>query len=292
MGVLTPVTRLLPGRRLETGMAAFGTERSTEAMSFRRLVMFDGVANFRDLGGYTTSASQSVRWGRVYRSSALDKMTEKDSGLFLSLGIRTICDLRSARERELSPTMLPPASMANIFPVEIVSSAGRRLKDLVASENPTTEAYREIMVDGYRSYIREHAEQFRRLFELLSDERSYPLLFHCAAGKDRTGIAAALLLAVLGVSLDEIFDDYLLTNSHWHGNSPFAISAPTALLPTIISADRSYLSAALDAIGEDHGSTEQFFESRLGLSPAAVDRLRQLMLEPQTRSPTMSNKRG
>jgi protein-tyrosine phosphatase len=273
-------------------MAAFSTKTSAEAISFRRVVAFDGVANFRDLGGYKTVASLSVRWGRVYRSSALDKMTEDDISLFLSLGIRTICDLRTAHERELAPTILPPASTADIHPIEIVSSAGRRLKDLVASENPTTPAYRAIMADGYRSYIREHAEQFRRLFELLSDEDSYPLLFHCAAGKDRTGVAAALLLAILGVGKDEIFDDYLLTNSHWHGSSPFALSAPPALLPTIVSADRSYLSAALDAIAEDHGSVEQFFESRLSLGAAAVDRLRQLMLEPQTRSPTMSNPRG
>ncbi|MEX0408669.1 tyrosine-protein phosphatase [Aquibium sp. LZ166] len=273
-------------------MAAFVTETGGEAISFRRLVAFDGVANFRDLGGYMTAASRSVRWGRVYRSSALDKMTEDDGSLFLSLGIRTICDLRSAREREQAPTMLPPACKADIHPMEIVSSAGHRLKDLVASESPTTEAYRAIMVDGYRSYVREHAEQFRRLFELLGDEGSYPLLFHCAAGKDRTGVAAALLLAVLGVGRDEIFDDYLLTNSHWHGNSPFARSAPPDLLPTIISAHRSYLSAALDAIGEDHDSIEQFCDARLGLGAAAVDRLRQLMLEPQTRSPTMSNQRG
>lgn len=140
--------------------------------------------------------------------------------------------------------------------------------------------------------MREHAGQFRRLFELLGDERSYPVLFHCAAGKDRTGVVAALLLAVLGVSQEEILADYLLTNHHWHGTSPFALSAPAALLSTIISADRSYLSAALDAITEDHGCLEQFYESQLGLSTAAVDRLRRLMLEPQAQSTTMSNQRG
>lgn len=129
-------------------MTACGTETSVEAISFRRLIAFDGVANFRDLGGYKTAASQSVRWGQVYRSSALDKMTEEDAGLFLSLGIRTICDLRGTSERELSPTVLPSASMADIHSIEIISSAGRRLKDLVASENPTAEAYRAIMVDG------------------------------------------------------------------------------------------------------------------------------------------------
>lgn len=272
-------------------MAAFGTETIAVAVPSRRVLAFDGVANFRDLGGYKTAASLSVRWGRVYRSSALGKMTEEDVRLFLSLGIRTICDLRSARERELSPTVLPPGSVTSIHPVEIVSSAGHRLAELVASENPTTPAYRAIMVEGYRSYVREHAEQFRRLFELLSDEDSYPLLFHCAAGKDRTGVAAALLLAILGVGEDEIVDDYLLTNSHWHGTSPFALSAPAALLPTIIRADPSYLCAALDAIAEDHGSVEEFFEVRLSLGAEAVDRLRQLMLEPQTQSPTMSNPR-
>jgi len=246
---------------------------------WQRLIALRGVSNLRDMGDYPASDGRRVRRGLVYRSAALDKIDEPDTDAFLALGLRTICDFRSPQERDAAPYRRPVGCQAIIHTLEIVSGVGPAMRDLMHSGQATPDAYRALLTQGYRGYVREHTESYRALFARLLDPASYPILFHCSAGKDRTGMAAALLLTALGVDADTVRADYLLTNEHWHGNSPFARSAPAELVTTIIRADERYLAAAFDAIAEDHGTVEAFLEARLGLDAARRTALQNLLLD-------------
>jgi protein-tyrosine phosphatase len=237
------------------------------------------VPNLRDLGGYVSASGRRVRGGWLFRSSALDRLTSEDSGAFLRLNLRTICDFRSPHERHAAPYRRPAGCGATLQSFPIVSSVGSAMRELMMSGRATPETYRALLTQGYRGYVRDHVERFRALFACLLDKSAYPLLFHCSAGKDRTGMAAALVLGALGVDRAAIEDDYLLTNAHWDGGSPFTRSAPPDLVPTIIKADLRYLDAAFDAIAEDHGDFEAFLDKRLGIGAPQRAALQRLLLE-------------
>ncbi len=245
---------------------------------WQRLVPLRGVSNLRDLGDYMTADGRRVRRGQVYRSAALDKIDDADIDAFLALGLRTIVDFRSPQERDVAPYRRPAGCQAAVHTLEIVSGVGPAMRDLMQSGQATPDAYRALLIQGYRGYVRDHTESYRALFARLLDPTAYPVLFHCSAGKDRTGMAAALLLTALGIDFDTVRADYLLTNEHWHGNSPFAQSAPPDLVSTIIRADERYLDAAFAAIAEDHDNVDAFLESRLGVDALGRAVLQHLLL--------------
>jgi protein-tyrosine phosphatase len=245
---------------------------------WHRVVPLAGVSNLRDLGDYATADGRRVRRGRLYRSAALDKLTDADADAFVALGLRTICDFRSPQEREAAPYRPPSGCRATVHSLAIVSSVAPAMRELMNSGRATPDAYRALLTEGYRSYVRDHAEQFRALFACLLDEAAYPVLFHCAAGKDRTGMAAVLVLSALGVDRATVEEDYLLTNVHWNGSSVVARSAPPDLVATIVRADSRYLAAAFDAIEEDHGTIDTFLHQRLGIGAAERAALQRLLL--------------
>jgi protein-tyrosine phosphatase len=165
-----------------------------------------GATNFRDLGGYVGAGGARTRWGRIFRADAL-VLEEPDFEAFSLLGVRAIYDLRSDDEREVTPNRLP-AGQHIVEPIPVMSSTTVPL--------PTID---DMLADGEtflaRIYVRllEHAALiFGRILTSLADEDRLPAVFHCAAGKDRTGMVAALLLSVLGVSEADILDDYELTS--------------------------------------------------------------------------------
>jgi len=189
-------------------------------ISVDRHLAFERLHNFRDLGGYATTDGRTVRWRRLYRSDALSKLRGADWNRFLALGVRTVIDLRYPWEIE-SRGRVPdhdgqayhnlciehrPYDQAALQPsVELVAYLGDR--------------FAEVAADGVK--------ELRRVLELVADEASAPLVFHCAAGKDRTGIVAALVLALLGVPEDDIAADFALTGlaterfvADWRANNP------------------------------------------------------------------------
>ena len=252
---------------------------SAAIAGWRRVIPLAGVSNLRDLGGYRSTDGRSVRRGLVYRSAALNEITDDDGEAFLALGIRTICDFRGPQEREAAPYRRPPGCRAVVHELDIVSATGPAIRELMRSPEASPTAYRMLLIDAYRSFVRDHSERYRALFAQLLDAAAYPLLFHCAAGKDRTGLAAALLLSALGVDRSTVEEDYLLTNQHWHGASPTARAAPPALAATIVKADRLYLEAAFSTIVEDHATIEDFLEHRLGVGASERETLRRQLLE-------------
>jgi protein-tyrosine phosphatase len=173
-------------------------------------VHLDGTANMRDLGGYLTPDGDRVRSGLLYRSDSPHRLAGDDADAFARLGIRTIIDLRSYAELDrLGRPPLGPTVRAYVHtPLRIAApgdgTAGLILADL---QRDGTLALGKL----YCHLVTQSGEELRTILRLLSDEQAYPALFYCVAGKDRTGIVAAIILALLGVPDDAIAADYAAT---------------------------------------------------------------------------------
>ena len=172
-----------------------------EKSSAERVIHTEGTTNFRDLGGYTGYSGKEVTWRTVFRSDSLHGLTEDGVKTFLEQGIRTVVDLRGDKTPEH----------------EDVAGVVSAVKMIHLPWN-TTGAVNGDVSQGYRNFVHDNVGLFREVFLLLADVRNLPLLFHCAAGKDRTGILAALILKSLGVANEIVYADYSLTgelNPDW-----------------------------------------------------------------------------
>ncbi len=164
-----------------------------------------GARNFRDLGGYVAAGGARTRWGRVFRSDAL-VLEESDLETFVELGLRAIYDLRSDAERDITPNRLPAGDLiVELLPLISNANTPPEIDAMLADG----EAF---LADIYLHMLEASAVTFGRILTGLADDARLPAVFHCAAGKDRTGMVAALLLSVLGVAEQEILDDYELTS--------------------------------------------------------------------------------
>ncbi|MBT2291365.1 tyrosine-protein phosphatase [Paenibacillus albidus] len=232
-----------------------------------RMIFTDGIINFRDMGGYRTRDGRTIRWGALLRSADLYELNQQDLRTAEMLGIDWICDLRSDAEVAKRPS---PA----------IGKAVNTNIPFMAEANP--EEMQRIGLDlhsGYKAMILNTAKCALILRELLVEERA-TVLFHCAAGKDRTGVVCALILLTLGVQREVIIEDYELTNLALDGlmqrflnNSKDYIEIVPDLdtIPNIMRA--TFIEAALDAIDEAYGSFEQYLLEGLGISADEIAKL-------------------
>jgi len=262
-----------------------------------RQIILEGARNFRDLGGYTTEDGKRVRYGRIYRSDALDKLTDADYEKLANLHIATICDLRSKVERERDATRWRGSQAPETLVLDIMATDPKS-----AGQDPTREFLKRVMASGATpaTGARELADgmgemaltagplygkMLRRLLE--SDQ---PLLFHCTAGKDRTGMGAALLLKVLGVRQEEIEEDYLLVNKlvpteKYAAEVAKRLEAMAGtkvdpkLLEPYMGTRREWLTGAFAAIDAKYGNFDAYRRSVLGITDAEQKRLRNSLLE-------------
>jgi protein-tyrosine phosphatase len=241
-----------------------------------RVVTMVGASNVRDLGGWPTRDGGRVRFGQVYRSAALHGLTDADMATLTALDIRTICDFRGEGERTKWPSRLP-ANIA-VHELTIAPTIGASLRDLIANRDATRANVVEVMQEAYAAYATSWHHQYRRMFDLVLDCDG-ALLFHCTAGKDRTGFGAALLLSAIGVEDDAIWEDYLATNRLWSGDSELAATLPLEVGATLLSVDRAFLAAAFAAIAAEHASIAAYLETHLGLDDTRRSALRALLVE-------------
>ena len=239
----------------------------------------EGATNFRDLGGYQTGDGRRLKWGRLFRSNGLFALTDKDLDYLSRLNIRLVCDFRAAEEQATAPSRLPEEDPPEVLYLSVRPVAGDGLRELALSAGTEVAdivaAYRAV----YRAYARDHREQFRTFLARLVDGASYPAVFHCMAGKDRTGFAAAMILAALGVPTQTIYEDYLLTNAHWKLRARLPASLSEEAQSAFAAARREYLDAAFEEITESHGSVDAYVEDALGVNEDARERLRAHLLE-------------
>ena len=244
-----------------------------DGSEFPFVVPLQGGSNFRDLGGHRTADGRTVRRGAVFRSAHLGGLTDHDRRQLGKLGVRTIVDLRGVNEAAETPHLIDGLT-CRIVGAHIEPAVGDRIRNAVADGTATPFMMMELFSDHYREYPRRCAPGFRTLFATLSDGRHRPLVFHCTAGKDRTGFASALLLTLLGVRWDDVMEDYLRTNDLWTGHIGRYPELDIDTRAAIIEARTPYLEAAFEVVRADYGSAEAFAERALGLDAPARERLK------------------
>jgi protein-tyrosine phosphatase len=268
-------------------------------VSIRHLPL-EGTPNFRDLGGYETTDGHFVRWGTIYRSGVLSKLTAGDFTYLSQLGIHVVCDFRTATENATAPEIWIPGS--DVEHVSLPIGPGSH-KDSVSSKNdaPSIEAFlatnpspaglKDWLTKTYGGFAFSAAPQYSKVFAELKDEHT-PLLYHCAAGKDRTGVFSALLLLVLGVPEKTVVADYELTNKYLKdgmtgdasqkmiaSSNPAFAHLSLEQRQVLMAADPAYLQSTLRQIQAKYGSFDNYRRSELGVSDRDVENLRSRLLE-------------
>lgn len=249
-----------------------------------------GIHNFRDYGGYR-AAGGTIRRGLLWRSGQHGTATAEDLEAVHALGIRTVIDLRGDTERSAVPCLRHPAFDAAVLfaPGETVGTelapheeAGRGITSVDEAQAAYVELYRNM---PFRPVL---VESLRLYFEALAT-RDGPSLLHCAAGKDRTGLAVALLHELLGVSPEDIAADYLLTNTAGnvaaridsardHIRQRYGAAMTDDAIVTLMSVDARYLDTARAAIRDHHGSVERYAEDVLGVTAERRAQLREKLV--------------
>lgn len=234
----------------------------------RRLLRLQGAPNFRDLGGYRGLDGRAVAWRRIFRSDHLGALTAADQAALAreaGLALR-VCDLRGVAERATAPCAVAQATVHSL-PIE--PTIVQRLTSLLAAGHTLSEADTvALMQQTYRGFVRENAPRYAMLFAHLLADDAAPLVFHCTAGKDRTGFAAALVLLALGVPQDDVMHDYLLTNDLLPEATGPRGAVPEHVVRVLYRVREEFLAAALQAAEEDCGSIDAWLAQRAGLGSA------------------------
>jgi protein-tyrosine phosphatase len=258
------------------------TGGGSAVVAAERRVPLQGAINFRDLGGYRTVDGRVTRWGRVFRSDGLHSLTAQDQDTFKQLGLRVVYDLRLDNERSSHPNLLP--ADADLRSVGLVLSGGTEadgglpaLERLVHGEH--------FVLGTYRDMLREAAPVFGSLLTGLTEPGGLPAVFHCVFGKDRTGLAAALLLTVLGVALPDVLDDYELTGRY---QTEEVVAAALARLEgaglapetaaALFGSPRWIMQTALAEIEATHGSITDFLLGPAQMTSETLATLRALLV--------------
>ena len=244
-----------------------------------RQLDFDAVTNFRDLGGYRTRDGRRVAWRRIFRSGYLHHMTGADVARLREIGIASVLDLRTARDPDQRQE------------VALLESAGIRYHNVPFVTGNSRErelrVYDDFLSMGEEYVYRMRHEEFGRhvveALELIAENGSLPLLFHCHAGKDRTGILAAVLLGALGVVEEDIIGDYTLTAPHIEAlhnrmkNDPATPQDILALPGYVWEAAPESMSLFLATIESDYGSAAGYLAAQ-GADDSLVQRLKNALL--------------
>lgn len=255
--------------------AALGAHTaSAQVNDTLRAVPVKGAVNFRDLGGYTTKQGTHVKWGKVFRSGEISKLTDQDLAVLQQKHIDHVVDFRSDDEVSKAKDRLPAGADY------IQLAAGSEALESFISQLPTLSTGDSLMISFYSKTSHLKAK-YKPFFEdLLTMPDSSALLFHCTAGKDRTGVGAALLLHALGVPDSTIMSDYLLTNAYRKvENEKMVKGMMMAGIKEQVARDlagvkKEYLDAANQAIVKQYGSMDKFLSGEIGLTSADIKKLR------------------
>jgi protein-tyrosine phosphatase len=240
--------------------------------------------NFRDLGGHRALDGKKIRPGLLYRSGQLGTMSKGEADMVLSLGIRTVVDLRSVRESAKCRSVGEGVSTI-CLPIELEAKYRKRVQPVLYRKN-TRAAIASIVASVYAELVKDEMITIQRLFGILAAPHNYPLLIHCRAGQDRTGFVCAIILLSLGVDKDVIIRDYLLSTGYSIPRVRTMARILRAVSLGIVSTDNfeeaftaheKYVQAVFDEIAAAFGTIDGYLKS-CGVPEAALREFRGFVL--------------
>ena len=248
----------------------------TEAVE--RLIALQGAVNFRDLGGYAAGEGMRTRWRVLFRADGLGELTEPDLAVLRALGIRTVIDLRSGSELERGR-----------FDVDAHPVAFHHFPFI--EELPDAEEFDRrpgLLGSQYQEMLRDAGGQILAALEVLAAPDALPAVFHCTAGKDRTGVLSAIVLSLLGVDEPTVVADYALSGEAMERlRAKLIVKYPDSRdvienIDEVFSAEPAQMELLLDHLRERYGSVDTYVAG-LGAGPGVVEGLRAGLLEPASR---------
>ncbi len=268
-----------------------GAVATHPAAAPQRSLELRGAPNFRDIGGYATGDGRHLRWGRVFRSSELSKLTPADAERVDKLDIMAVIDLRTEGERRQSPSIwLRQPQDVYESPKPSLAPVMQKLLREAQTADGARAGIEGFYADMPDSYSAEYAALFHRIAA-----GELPILVHCSAGKDRTGVAVAVLMSAIGVPRDAVLADYALTEKlvpmlPSAGRSAAPVGAATQAtsvlgqLPeesqrVLWRSDPNYLTVALESIDREYGSIDAYVRRGLGVSARDLDTIRAALTE-------------
>jgi len=261
-----------------------------------RRIPFDGLGNLRDLGGYQTTDGRTVRWGVLYRSDHLGRLSARDLRRLRHLELAVLVDFRSNAEKAAAPNRLPRGHGIKVVELPLFDDAndamGVGLRARIERGDLTGLDAAALLIDANQRLATEFTPAYRQFVAELLAAKGAPVLFHCTAGKDRTGFAAAIVLRLLGVPEEVIVADYLRSKAYSLAARRrdllllrlFKGHELTALVRALLGVEEAYLQAAFDAIDREYSSFAAYARDGLGLSEADIRRLRDQLLEESSRA--------
>jgi len=253
-----------------------------------RVVLLDGGVNFRDLGGYQNQDGRRVKWRKILRCGHLANLSEKDLDTLEKIGVSKIHDFRRKEEQQQSPSAAIRAEFIEDYQISIGDIS--RFWEFLFEGELTAESSHELVVNSYRSCIKVVIPAFSRFMRQIIENTENASVFHCSAGKDRTGMAAALILSALDVPRETIIEDYLLTRKYYDSSKLVDIieghlrdakvkNWEREWLMPYVSVHEDNIAAFLDAIDQHYGSMKNYLISGLNLSEVDLQLMKQQFLD-------------
>jgi protein-tyrosine phosphatase len=281
------LTDLDPDRVYFFELAFSGGDMDSKSLLVgERVLPLEGAANFRDLGGYRTHDGRYVRWGKVFRAGTLFHLTQRDRQKLQIIDLKFICDLRSQEEVSEEPNLFNDASGPGYLylPMQTEDDMLARLRALILDKKKLP----GVLLDIYTRILLDYnANVFGDFLKRIADETNLPAVVHCTAGKDRTGVAAALLLLALGVPEETVIADYTLSNRYYsvfykvgeRAIKPLRLIGVRAddLYPLLV-ANPATLKSALAHVYEKYGSVDNYLREAAGLDDDIISRLKANLL--------------
>lgn len=260
----------------------FENTKGERFIASERLIPMENASNFRDLGGIPTKDGRVVKWGKIYRSGKLNSLSDKDLDYFNTLGINTVIDFRDDIEVEKDRTRFPTNREVKGVRTPIGDRSGNmqaQLKKQVRKADQDTFDSEKFVADVMRQFVDSFAYQYQPFLDLIAAEENAPLLYHCTAGKDRTGLGTGLVLAILGVDKEVIYGDFMMSNYYRNKQINKTLRKSSLVIKQrvvqpLVEVKESYIKAAFDTIDKKYGSMDNFLEKEYGLDAKKIEAIR------------------
>ena len=250
-----------------------------------RLLPMDGSHNTRELGGYKTTDGKSIKWGMLFRSDKLSDISKADQAYLQNLGIKKIIDFRSKEEKAEDPDIVPKGITYIEMPISVDGAMRSKIEAVLKGE--TNKEVKSFLIDANKEFVSDYSGVYEDFLKNLIDDDG-PALFHCTAGKDRAGFAAAITLIALGVSKEDVIKDYMKTNQFTEERIEEIIGqielmtlyqTDAEVLRPLLGVEREYIETAFQTAEDEYGSLMNFIRHGLNISDDDLQKLRTKFLE-------------